>query len=201
MKNQQKRGKEKMAVISIMARTLLLLIIMMYGACAEAQVINYDGCKLAKAVKFDMKFVSANARKIISKSEDECVIALLDTLTARVIRTGNNEYFACLDAFATAGDGYVAEYFLEIGIKVFYKRFREFFIYTYDAHMKKGENALERVMVQSISMQIWIAGNKKAEEKEINAHMDKEIKKGVFNASQLQYLALVRKKIDPSIFD
>lgn len=186
---------------SLIVRVFLFLIIMSHGACAEAQVNNYDCCKLAKAVNFDIDFVRINAKKIIQDNKDECVITLLDTLTARVISNGGGEYFSCLDSLAIVGDGYVSEYFMEIGIRVFYKRFGEFFTYIYNAHEKKSKSALERVMVESVSMQISDSDNAKEMERKINAHIDKEIKKGTFNVKQLQYLSLVRGKIDPDMFN
>lgn len=111
------------------------------------------------------------------------------------------EYFSCLDSLATVSDGYVSEYFMEIGIKVFYKRFGDFFSYLYSAHEKKDKSALERVMVESVSMQISDSDNAKEMERRINAHIDKEIKKGTFNVKQLQYLSLVRGRINPDMFD
>lgn len=66
---------------------------MVHGACAEAQVNNYDCCKLARAVNLDIDFVRLNAKKIIQSNKDECVISLLDTLTARVIRNGDGGIF------------------------------------------------------------------------------------------------------------
>lgn len=179
----------------------LFLTIMIYGASAAAQVNSYDGCKLATAVNFDIDFVRVNAKKIVRSNKDECVIVLLDTLTASVNRNGGGEYFSCLDSLAIAGDGYVSEYFMEIGISVFYERFREFFIYIYNAHEKKGKSALERVMVEAVSMQISDSDNAKEMERKINIHIDKEIKKDIFNASQLRYLSLVRAKINPDMFD
>lgn len=186
---------------SLIIRVFLFLIIMSQGACAEAQVNNYDCCKLAKAHNLDIDFVRINAKKIIQSNRDKCVISLLDTLTARVIRNGGDEYFSCLDSLAIVGDGYVSEYFMEIGISVFYKRFREFFTYIYNAHEKKSKSVLERVMVESVSMQISDSDNEKEMERKINTHIDKEIKKSTFNVKQLQYLSLVRGKINPDMFD
>lgn len=185
----------------MMCKVFLFLIVMTYGACADAQVNNYDCCRLAKAVDFDANIVRVNAEKIIQNNKDACVIALLDTLTARVMRDGDSEYFSCLDSLAIASDGYVSEYFMEIGIKIFYKRFEELFIYMYNAHTKKSKSALERVMVESVSMQISDSDNAKEMERRINVHIDKEIKKATFNTNQLQYLALVRGRINPDMFD
>ena len=56
-------------------------------------------------------------------------------------------------------------------------------------------------MVESVNMQISDSDNAKEMERKINAHIDKEIEKGTFDTDQLQYLASIRMKIDPGLFD
>lgn len=179
-----------------------ILFITVFISCADApDKLSYNGCQLATNSKLDMEFVRQNAARIIKSSEDNCVLLLLDTLTVRIIRSDAREYLEGLASFSEISDGYVSEYFMEIGTKLFYQDFKIFFIYIYDKYSAKKSNPLERVMIEAVSMQLSDADSPKEMQKEIDDHIESEIRKNNFTKDQLTYLATVRKKFDPDLFD
>lgn len=178
----------------------ICLWLVSFSSPAQAQT-TFDACKLSKTNLSDTTFLQKNAAKIMKSSKDDCVLALLDTLTNRAVRSKGEAYIICLEAFAKAGDGYVSEYFWDVGTQLFEHRFTAMFTRMYDAHINKRANPLERVLIHALSMKISDSGNRKATEKEINTHFDSQIRKSHFIKAQLDYLAAVRKKIDPAIFD
>ncbi len=75
-------------------------------------------CKSLADFPGSLPDISRNA-KIITGGEDSCVVSLMDSIAARYIANGEEQYIACLGDICNASDGYVAEYMTDVMTDIF----------------------------------------------------------------------------------
>jgi hypothetical protein len=180
---------------------LILLLLQVCLLSCQGQLRNkYNACTIAKSSKLDYQFIRSNATSILKDNEDKCILLLLDTLTNRTIRTNDRGSLDCLDAFAANSDGYVSEYFLDIGVKLFYEDFRDVILYTFEKN-SSNKKPLAKALVEAMSMEISDADDSTTKRQEIDNFVDKQILKYHFTKDQLSYINNLKNRFNPKLFD
>lgn len=183
--------------------TTMLVLVSINFSCSHGQSIkstDSNACIIAEKIDSSLNNINKNAKAIIDSSKDDCVMRLLDTLTIKAINSDENKYLMPLESLRKVSDGYVSEYFLEIGVKLFYKDFKDYVLYIFNRRMAK-ENYLEKVMVEAISMEMSDSDNIENYQKKIDEFINKEIQTFNFSKEQLAYINGIKKKFDPKLFD
>jgi len=160
---------------------------------------NQTDCEIATQVDLFVDEIANNPSVYVNgKINDNCVLSLIDSLSIRAINTHQDKYFNALGAICSISDGYVSEYFLDIGVYQFYQNFNHLIDYTFQ-QSQKGENCLRKMIIEAISMQISDGGDKK--EKEVVEFIERKIKEYHFPKEKVVFIKQLQKEFDPSMFD
>jgi len=89
---------------------LLFFIFLTNPVMCQDKQYKIDICDKKEALE-KLDVVQKNAKEIISKANDNCVLEFLDTLTALFIDTRQRKYIQTLDSICQIADGYVGEDF------------------------------------------------------------------------------------------
>ena len=157
---------------------------------------SLDACKIVKS-RLDVLIIKANAKRLL-KGKDECVLALIDSMYDNFIRSDNLKYLEALEAFYNESDGYVTEYLLEIGTKLFYKKLK--LIATY-LNRQKSTKGLEKLIVESMSSELSNADDVDKSREAIKKFIDKQIVKNKIGKEESAYLKRLIEKFDPTKFN
>lgn len=82
------------------------------------QPFQIEACSSLGYFEKSIDTVLANPQGIRLGNNDSCVIAYLDSLTERFIKNASNRYISALSVIYRVGDGYVAEYYDDIMIRL-----------------------------------------------------------------------------------
>lgn len=181
----------------------LVIIILLSISCSSGQQVNSgesNACVISKSLDVQIENINTNSKVIIKNSEDNCIINLLDSLTRFAIKGNDDKYLSCIESFAKVSDGYVSEYFLEIGAELFYKNFFNSIMYIFKKRYSE-DNYLEKVLIEAISMEMSDADDIFSYKKKLNVFIDNEIKKSNYSKEHLEYINLLKSKFDPNLFD
>jgi hypothetical protein len=159
---------------------ILLLVLICNKINCQNNAVKIDICN-KKAAIANLKMIEANAKQIITSSNDDCVLELLDTLTVLSIKTKEVKYLQTLNEICKISDGYVSEYYIDITEKLVYKNFS---VYTSFLALQK-DRCLEKFLIQRMSGE-----NQK---KEVVKFIDKELKDKI-DLKKKNYLLELRKK-------
>lgn len=155
-------------------------------------------CLLNEDVENNLKIIQSNVKDIL-KGKDECVLRLLDSLTNKAITAKKEQYFETLDSICTVRDGYVSEYYWEIGQKLFNDNFIGFFNYIYKNRNKKS--CLESVFIDAVSVEINMSENRNKKMEEIEYYLLEQTKSFNFSNAQKEYLKKLKNQFNPNILD
>lgn len=173
-----------------------MLLCGLNGSCQNG-IKSLDPCIIAKK-PLDANLIKQNA-KIILKGKDACVLSLIDSITNYILKN-DSVFIECLDSLFRVSDGYVSEYFLEIGTKLFYKKFALMTRYAYrERNTRKGN--IEKLLVESLSSELSDTDNKMEYNKKIKNFMNTEFVKNKFSDNEIKYAKQMMSKLDPSKFD
>jgi len=168
--------------MKIINNIALSFILLNNPAVCQNKQDKIDICD-KKVALANLDAVQKNAKEIITTSNDNCVLGLLDTLTALFIKTEQIKYIETLDAICKVSDGYVSEYFWELTEKLVHQSFGA---YTGFLSTQK-ERCMEKFLLQTIT-----TGQRK---KDVKNFIDKELKVSTIKAEKKKYLSELLKKI------
>lgn len=131
-------------------------------------------------------------------SENGCIFKLLDTLAIGAVH-GDTMQLACLDKLYGKSDGEVSEYFLAIGVNLFYNGFDKIIPYLYQKKQRGVHTYLEGLIIESISMEISDAPDQEKEKAKINSFISEKEQK--LSPQEFRYITMLQKKFNPEIFD
>lgn len=132
------------------------------------------------------------------KISDNCVLALIDSINMRAIRTDKDEFLKALEAICNVSDGYVSEYFLDIGVYQFYHNFNQLINYAF-LQKQENSNCLRQVIIEAISMEFSDGGEKK--EKEVAEFIKRKIKEYKYSQEKIIFIQEMQEEFDSSMFD
>jgi hypothetical protein len=145
---------------------------------------------LAKSMELIKKDVVAFNKE--NGNNDNCYLALIDTLAVKFIKTSDIQYMKILELISSIMDGYIAEfYFVEIGEKLFSGNFVGFFNYIFDKKERK-DNYMEGVFVESLAIEIEDYNNKE----KLNTYFNEQMDSNNFDIKQREYFGKLMKKVD-----
>jgi hypothetical protein len=118
-------------------------------SCNAQQKRSIDACAISKNIDGYSRLIKSDSiRLIITKSNDNCNLGLIDSLITKFLRGPNRPNFDLLTSVANRSDGYVSEYIVEKMGKVYYTKFDPFFIFLYEDFENKRKNKLENFLVE-----------------------------------------------------
>ena len=161
---------------------------------------SHIACSAYKSPLAYLDTILKRPQRFIQYSETGCVYKLLDTLTSLSIK-GNQGALASLDKLYQNSDGDVSEYFLDIGVKLFYDGFDNTVEYLFKNSGSKKDNTLESAIVEALSMQVSGTSNKEKERKKIHAFIVKKEQELNLTAPYKEYLSKLEREINPEMFD
>ena len=125
------------------------------------QIDTTEKCLLTEDLANSMELVKKDIKSLLKENDtnDNCVLALLDTLTVRFNKTSDTEYIHCLEIIANVSDGYLAEYFPFLCQIMYHDNFNGFFDYIYSKRVT-SENKLEMFFIEGVSYEIEDYKNK-----------------------------------------
>lgn len=159
-----------------------------------------DACIIKDNIENYLSEINKNAKSIISKGKDECVLALLDTLALRYISETNEEYLKSLERICEVSDGYVSEYLWTIGQKLFYNNFNGYFKYIYTRQEQKN-SCLKELLIKSISVELNEAKDKQTKKKNIEDYINRQIVENKLSQKEIDFLRSIEKKFNGKILD
>jgi hypothetical protein len=142
----------------------------------------------------DFALLQSNARSILTKSKDGCVIALLDKLVDSSGKKDGQRYVKTLGDIRKVSDGYVSDYFDEVGSKLFYNSFSNLFSELYGRGGKVNDY-LEKIVVESLGVRIADAENKNNEKKKLEAFIAQKKSLLKLSVNEKKYLDVLKQKI------
>jgi hypothetical protein len=165
---------------------------------AQRKGTGPNPCELIKR-PVDCNAIERNVKQLL-KGDDNCVLALIDTVCGEIVKTGDRKYLIALDTIAMHSDGYVSEYLLDIGVKLYYKRLPLLAHYLTTRDLK-NPGAIEKLIVESMSMYLSTAKSRDQKRKKIEAYVDQAKAKKEINDQEYVYLEGLMKRFDPKMFD
>ncbi len=120
---------------------------------------------------------------------DNCYLALIDSLTERFIRTSDVQYMECLELISSVRDGYVAEYFPEIGKNLYYCNFAGFIDFIY-SKKNSSFNPMENVFIEAVAEEIYLDKNGV----NLSKYFKSQIKKNELDKEKKKYLSNLIEK-------
>lgn len=120
-----------------------------------------EKCLLTEDLFNTIDLVKKDIKSLLKENEtnDNCVLALLDSLADRFIRTSDTIYINCLEIIANVSDGYLSEYFPFLCQNLYHNNFKGFFNYLY-MKSENDEKVLEMLFVEGVSYEIEERKNK-----------------------------------------
>jgi hypothetical protein len=146
----------------------------------------------------DCSIIEKNVSKLL-RGDDNCVLALIDTVCGEIVRTGDRRYLVALDTIATNSDGYVSEHLLDIGVTLFYKKLPMLAHYL-AGRDKNNPGAIERLIVESMSMYLSTTNSPDKRRDKIKAHVYQLKAEKKINDQEYAYLENLIKRFDPTMF-
>jgi hypothetical protein len=143
--------------------------------------------------------VEKNVKKLL-QGDDDCVLALINSVCSDIIRTGDRRFFVTLDSIATNSDGYVAEYLLDIGVEIFYKKLPLLTQYLIGRDLKKP-GAIERLIVESLSMYLTTSNAPDKKREKLKSFVGQQRTEKRISDQEYVYLENLMKRFDPKMFD
>jgi hypothetical protein len=178
-------------------RIIFFLIIFPTGfASAQKGGHVQNVCNVIKR-PIDCSMVEQNAKQLLL-GNDNCVIALIDSLYTNIIRTSNKEYLVALDSIVVHSDGYVSDYLEEIGVKLFYNKLPTLAHYLM-GHDGKKRQAFERLIIESMSSELSDTGEPGKKRKKIAEFVEKKKRESKINEDEYKYIQTLMKRFDPKI--
>lgn len=162
------------------------------SASGAGQVLSV--CQMASNVDQNISCLIESPDSVLKTIEnDSCVLALIHAVSDKALKEKNARYFAALNSLCSVADGYVAEYFLEVGNIQFNQNLNGLLEYLGD----HSANCIALSIANSFSIQISIEDNKK----QVMAYLDSLVQFGDFKGKQRQIITKIKKEIDPSKYD
>lgn len=134
--------------------------------------------------------IISSPRKFVSgRTDDECVIALLDSLSSKSIKQPDSRYFEALGAICAISDGYVSEHLMTITVTQYYQN-----LVPLISFVNKNE-CFRKQLVWGLSMEVSVGGDK------ILDRIKNHAQKVELTASEKRMVESLISDIDPKIFD
>ena len=140
------------------------------------------------------QFIIKNARKIVSDGDENCVIAFLDKLTDSSFGRNYTIYFETLSAVQQVSDGFISEYFNEIGARLFHKNFDKLFNFMYKKQ-SRFDSPIEKVIIEAVGDEIADSENHHNEKLKINEFLGLKKKQMTLSPDQSAYLDRLKDEI------
>ncbi len=145
---------------------------------------------------------SDSIKLILSKSDDNCNLRLIDTLCSKFLKTSNKTSFDLFTNVANKSDGYVSEYIVEKMGKIYYLKFESLFNFLYEDFANKKENKLEDFLVECWSTIATTSDNSANAIIKIRKNTQGIIAKQQSDSkSRVKYLNFLLTKINPKYLD
>jgi hypothetical protein len=180
-----------------MGRICFMILLLSNTAVAQKNINKTDPCYLLKR-PLDCAIIEHNARKILV-GQDDCVLALIDSVYSNLTRTKGVNFLIALDSIAKNSDGYVSDYLMEIGVKLFYQDLS--LVANYLCKRRTSSPAIERLIIESMSS--YLSGTKERDKKQqkIIEFVDREKKEQKIDHDSYAYIMHLVKQFDPKMFD
>ena len=160
-----------------------------------------SACGLSEIIKNKSvtRYIAAYSYRIVrdSISSDNCLLQLLDSIVIGYDRRGEIGELVALDSLCSVSDGFLSEYFWEIGASLIHNSFEGYFDYIFT----NRNSCLITIFVESISVEINGSLDRLEKKKEIDQFLDLHIKTMNMNAEQKRFLTELRSQINPNILD
>ena len=154
-------------------------------------------CDIALNIDKHLQEIINNPQHFINnQTDDNCVLAIVNTVSKKSIETGYEKYLDALSSICNISDGYLSEYFLEIGIYQFYDNFENIIGYLLNEDSK---SCLRRILIESVSMEMSDGGDKIISE--INRYLDGKLNESNISEKKAEFIKQMRVEFDPSLFD
>ena len=151
-----------------------------------------------KNIEKNLDVIRKNADEIL-KGYDNCVIALMDSLTLKFIKSNELKYIETLDSICRVSDGYVGEILAEECEELFYKNFKGFFQYLY--RHRNDNNCFENQLVWEISLEMNMAEDREKAKREVDSYLKDKIRELKLSEREIEYLKKIQAQFDPAKFD
>lgn len=166
----------------------------------SANIRKDASCSITKNITDSLDQIKQNSKSIIRVNPDNCVLALLDSLTERSINEKNVQYLIALDSICVNADGYVSEYYIDISLKLFYNDFESYFMYIYGKSSNKN-NCLRGKLIEALSMELSDADNPDTKKAEIQQFIQEQITLVNLSNDKQKYLKDILAALNPHMFD
>lgn len=131
-----------------------------------------------------------NPTKFVNnRTDDECVILLIDNLSQRSISQKDSRYFKALTAICSVSDGYVSEHLMTISVFQFYNNLDNFMTIV------NNDTCLRKEVIWGLSMDVSVGGER--QKNRIIQHASESI---VSDSNRI-ILKKILSEIDPTYFD
>jgi hypothetical protein len=181
---------------------IVLSLTFLASSCANNQERRNrpTACDLATDKMAISTFNDSTWIIVKGRSADSCVLIFLDSLVIKSIRTDDVAPLEVLNSIRTRSDGYVSEYFTEIGVALFYKDFRDLFVFIHD-QPRLSKNGIRKALVEGLSLEVADADDSKAKREQIDSCAKQQIDKHLLNSGQSGTVHEVLSEIDGTAFD
>jgi hypothetical protein len=176
-----------------MKRLLLLLFFPGLTSAQKASVAP-NVCDIIKR-PLNCSQVEKNTKTLL-QGNDNCVLALVDSVYSNIARTSDRRYLVTLDTITAHSDGYVTEYLDEVFVKLFFKQLPLTIHYLMEQRGKK-QNKMEQHLVLAMSVYLSDAENLKQKQAKIKAHIEKQKADNNITEEEYKYALGLAKRFDP----
>jgi hypothetical protein len=182
----------------------LIAVVLTFLACSCANTQERrnppTACDLATNEMAMSNYNDSTWIIVKGRSTDSCVLIFLDSIVIKSIRADDIAPLQVLSSIKAKSDGYVAEYFNEIGVALFYKDFRDLFVFIHDQPLE-SKDGIRKALIEGLSLEVADADDSKAKRKQINSFAKKQIEKHQLDSSEIETVRQVLAEINEDIFD
>lgn len=164
-----------------------------HPAFAQRMPDSLNACWLLKH-PINLSSVERNARKIITKSDENCVLPFIDRLTDSSFGKNHHEYLACLGAIRKVSDGDISDDFEHVGATLFYKNFNHLFEYIYREN-STFNTSFEKMLIEAVALEIYSSADKAGEKARVAALLHRKEREMKLNGPQQAYVESLKDRI------
>jgi hypothetical protein len=130
---------------------------------------------------------------------EDCVLALVDSIYSNIARMNKVEFLIALDSVSSNSDGEVAEYLMDVGVKLFYDQMPLLTKYLMNINPKRP-GSMGRLIFESMSSYIETSNDPEKKRMKVMTYVDKQRSANKIDGTEYNYLTKFVKRLDPNLF-
>ena len=181
--------------LSLVSLSACLFVFSVLPSATHAHRLG-DSLNACQLLKHPVNFgtVQRNALKIVTKSDEDCVLKFIDLLADSSSGSNHHQYLACLDAICRVSDGDISEDLTSVCAKLFHKNFNHLFEHLYKSNVS-FKTRFEQLLIEGVAADLKLSKDSDGERAKLVAFVQGKKQEMKMNGHQKVYAETLKNKI------